>query len=143
MLLRFFRSFSALNVLKKLAGVWIVHTSKEVNHIYYNQATAVTFLCPMRYLKQNRILFSGEIKMNFCLFCFQVRPLPLGLPHLQVPRWLHQPQHGADAVRPHRHHLRRGQEEHHPRLLGRSGKHSREGQVGKRHSVLSLKDHSE
>ncbi len=42
------RSFSALNVLKKLAGIWIVHTAKDVYHIYYNQATAVTFLCPMR-----------------------------------------------------------------------------------------------
>ncbi len=61
MLLRFFRSFSALNVLKKLAGVWIVHTSKEVNHIYYNQATAVTFLCPMRYFKKEQnIVFGGN-----------------------------------------------------------------------------------
>ena len=38
-------SFTALNVLKKLAGVWIVGG----NHVYYNQATTVTFLCPMRF----------------------------------------------------------------------------------------------
>ena len=32
-------------MLKKLAGVWVV----EGNEIYYSQATAVTFLCPMRF----------------------------------------------------------------------------------------------
>ncbi len=41
-------SFSALNVLKKLAGVWIIYRNDNIYHIYYNQATAVTFLCPMR-----------------------------------------------------------------------------------------------
>ncbi len=39
------RRFSALNVLKKLAGVWIV----EGRQIYYSQATIVTFSCPMRF----------------------------------------------------------------------------------------------
>ena len=39
------RSFMALNVLQKLAGVWILG-GNEVN---YNQATSVTFLCPMRF----------------------------------------------------------------------------------------------
>ncbi|TRY78448.1 hypothetical protein TCAL_14393 [Tigriopus californicus] len=39
------RSFSAMSVLKKLAGVWIV----EGKAIYYNQASSVTFLCPMRF----------------------------------------------------------------------------------------------
>jgi hypothetical protein len=39
------RSFTALNVLKKLAGVWIV----EGKQIYYSQATVVTFSCPMRF----------------------------------------------------------------------------------------------
>lgn len=34
-----------MNVLKKLAGVWIVGR----NEINYNQATSVTFLCPMRF----------------------------------------------------------------------------------------------
>ncbi|XP_040576873.1 glutamate-gated chloride channel subunit beta [Lepeophtheirus salmonis] len=41
------RSFNTLNVLKKLAGVWI----SEDKEIYYNQAAAVTFLCPMRFDK--------------------------------------------------------------------------------------------
>ena len=39
------KRFTALNVLKKLAGVWIV-AGKEV---YYNQATVTTFSCPMRF----------------------------------------------------------------------------------------------
>ncbi len=39
------RSFTALNVLQKLAGVWFLGTDK----VYYNQATAITFLCPMRF----------------------------------------------------------------------------------------------
>ncbi len=39
------RSFSALNVLKKLAGVWIVGGKT----ILFNQACAITFLCPMRF----------------------------------------------------------------------------------------------
>ena len=47
------RSFSTLNVLKKLAGVWIVRTpingTNVQQDVYYSQATAVTFLCPMRF----------------------------------------------------------------------------------------------
>lgn len=39
------KSFAALNVIKKLAGVWIIG-GKE---IYFNQATTITFLCPMRF----------------------------------------------------------------------------------------------
>ena len=39
------RSFTALNVLKKLAGVWII----EGNQVYFSQATVVTFSCPMRF----------------------------------------------------------------------------------------------
>lgn len=39
------RRFTALNVLKKLAGVWIIGGKQ----IYYNQATVVTFSCPMRF----------------------------------------------------------------------------------------------
>jgi hypothetical protein len=41
----YYRSFAALNVLKKLAGVWIVGGKK----IIFNQACAITFLCPMRF----------------------------------------------------------------------------------------------
>merc|ERR1712020_243998 len=39
------RSFTALNVLKKLAGLWII----EGNQVYFSQATVVTFSCPMRF----------------------------------------------------------------------------------------------
>ena len=39
------RTFTALNVLKKLAGVWII----EGNQVYFSQATVVTFSCPMRF----------------------------------------------------------------------------------------------
>ena len=39
------RSFTALNVLKKLAGLWIING----NTILYNQASMVTFSCPMRF----------------------------------------------------------------------------------------------
>lgn len=40
-------SFDALACLKKLAGLWIVK-DKE---LFYNQATHVTFMCPMRFNK--------------------------------------------------------------------------------------------
>lgn len=39
------RSFTTLNVLKKLAGVWIIGGKQ----IYYSQATVVSFSCPMRF----------------------------------------------------------------------------------------------
>jgi len=40
-------SFEALNCLEKLAGLWIVNHK----NLFYNQATHVTFMCPMRFNK--------------------------------------------------------------------------------------------
>lgn len=46
----------------------------------------------------------------------EVRPLPHGLPHLQVQDRQHQPGHDQDEVRRNRRHLRRQRQEHHPGL---------------------------
>ena len=40
-------AFDALECLEKLAGLWVV----EGNQLLYNQATHVTFMCPMRFNK--------------------------------------------------------------------------------------------
>ncbi|XP_040573179.1 glycine receptor subunit alpha-4 [Lepeophtheirus salmonis] len=40
-------SFHALDCLKKLAGLWVA----EGKDLFYNQATHVTFMCPMRFNK--------------------------------------------------------------------------------------------
>jgi len=39
------KSFSSLQVLKRLAGVWII----DGKDVFYNQFAQVTFLCPMRF----------------------------------------------------------------------------------------------
>ena len=62
------KSFKTIDVLSKLAGLWI--DSKK--RIYYSQATHITFICPMVFdsfpLDTQRCKF--QVKGSFKLFMF-------------------------------------------------------------------------